>query len=153
ARAIGRNLSATAYLGRVNGLRDGRTDVVSATLARLTGSLPSNGVVEALGVANVQGDRTVVTATVPAGSAALPVGLDVAAMPGQRQALDLARDGGTPSAAEPQDGAFPGQPAALIAYPEYGSSSVPATTADRRAQVKGYLVAVVTPKAAIENSL
>src|SRR5205807_7409372 len=52
-----------------------------------------------------------------------------------------------------QDGAFPGQPAALIVYPEYGSSSVPATTADRRAQVKGYLVAVVTPKAAIENSL
>ena len=153
ASTIGRSLNAPIYLGRVNGLLDGRADVDSATLARLAGSLPSTGVVEALGVAKVEGDRTVVTAAVPAGSPALPVGLDLAAMAGQRQALDLARDGGTPAAAEPQAGAFPGQPAALIAYPQYGSPSVPATTADRRAQVKGYLVAVVTPKAAVENVL
>src|SRR5206468_10332384 len=119
ASTIGRNLNAPAYLGRVNGLLDGRTDVDSATLARLAGSLPSNGVVEALGVANVQGDRTVVTATVPAGSAALPVGLHVPAMPRQRQALDLARGGGTPSAREPQYGALPAPPAALSPYPEY----------------------------------
>ena len=153
ASTIGRNLNAPSYLNRVNGLLDGRADVDGATLTRLAGSLPSNGVVEALGVAQVQGDRAVVTATVPARGPALPAGLDLAATPAHREALDLARDDGMPSVATPQDGAFPGPPAALILYPQYGSASVPATTADRRSQIQGYLVALVTPKAAIETAL
>jgi len=115
ASTIGRNLNAPAYLGRVNGLLDGRTDVDSPTLARMAGSLPSNGVVEALGVATVQGARTVVTATVPAASSSLPVGVDLAAVPTGRQALDLARDDGTASAAQPAQGALPGPAAAIIA--------------------------------------
>ncbi|HEY2437521.1 MAG TPA: ATP-binding protein, partial [Solirubrobacteraceae bacterium] len=125
----------------------------SAGLARLAGSLPTNGVVEALGIAQVQGDRVVVTATVPPSSQALSVGLDLAAMPTQRQALDLARDDGTPSVAEPKAGAFPGQPAALLAYPEYGSAAVAPATADRRALVQGFLVALVSPKAVVESAV
>jgi len=153
AATVGRGLNAPAYVGRVNGLLDGRADVDAPTLARLAGSLPTNGVVEALGVATVQGDRVVVTATVPGTSPALPVGLNLAAMANNREALDLARDGGTVAAAEPQAGAFPGQPVALIAYPQYGTAAIPGTTADRRSSVQGYLVALVAPKAAVESSL
>jgi signal transduction histidine kinase len=152
AATIGRGLNAPAYLGRVNGLLDGRA-VDSATLARLAGTLPTNGVVEALGVATVQGDRVVVTATTPASSPVLPVGLDLATTPTNRAGFDLARDVGMATAAQPQNGAFLGEPAALIAYPLYGSGAVPDTTADRRALVQGYLVALVAPKAVVENSL
>jgi signal transduction histidine kinase len=153
ASTVGRGLAAPIYLGRLNGLLAGRTDVDGPMLSRLAGQLPSNGLIEALGVAKVQGDHVVVTSTVPSGSAALPVGLDLAAGAGNRRALDLARDGGEPSIAEPETGAFPGPPVAMIAYPQYGPGPPPASTADRRAAVQGYLVGLIAPKAVVENSL
>jgi signal transduction histidine kinase len=153
ASTIGRGLNAPGYLNRINGLLDGRTDIDSANLGRLAGSLPANGVVEALGIAKVQGDSAIVTAAMPANSDVLPVGLDVAALSTNRTALDLARDDGMPGVAEPQKGAFAGPPAALIAYPLFGAPQIPATTATRRAQVQGYLVALINPKAVVENSL
>src|SRR5579864_2273074 len=88
---VGRGLAAPIYMGRINSLLDGHTDIDSATLAHAAGSLPSNGLLDALGVAVVQGDRVVMTATMPAPSPALPVGLDLAATPTHRQAFDLAR--------------------------------------------------------------
>lgn len=153
ASTVGRGLAAPTYLGRVNGLLDGRTDVDGATLARLAGTLPTNGVVQALGVARAQGDQVVVTATVPANAQPVPVGTDLAATPANRRAFDLARDDGDPSVAEPVRGAAGGQSASLIAYPEYGAASMPQSTADRRAGVQGYLVAFITPQPVVENSL
>ena len=140
-------------MGRVHGLLDGRADVDSAALARLAGTLPTNGLIEALGLATVQGDRVVVTASVPPTAPALSIGLDLANVPDQRRALDLARDDGGPSTAEPRAGALPGHPAALIAYPEYGPGPAPASTADRRRQLHGYLVGLITPGAVVESSL
>ncbi|MBV9411236.1 MAG: CHASE domain-containing protein, partial [Acidimicrobiia bacterium] len=153
AATIGRGLNAPIYLGRVNGLLQGRTDADSATLARLAGTLPSNGLVDAVGIAKVQGDGAVVTATTPASSQVLPVGLDISKIAENREALDLARDDGAPAAAESQAGAFPGPHKALIVYPQYGTGDIPDNTADRRAQIQGYLVAVVNPTAVVENSL
>jgi signal transduction histidine kinase len=153
ASTVGRGLAAPNYLGRLNSLLDGRTDVDGANLSRLAGTPPANGLIEVLGVAKVQGAQVVVTSTVPSGSPALPVGTDLATMPVNRQALDLARDDGHPTVAEPQAGAFPGPAAALIAYPQYGPGARPASTADRRASSEGYLVALVPPKAVVESSL
>jgi len=152
AATVGRGLAAPTYMGRVDGLLDGRADVDSAGLARAAGSLPSNGLIEALGAAAVQGDRVIVTASVPASSPVLPVGVDLAAMPTNREAFDLARDDGGPTVAEPRSGAFPGQQAAVIAYPEYGGPP-PDSTTGRRARIQGYLVGLIAPKAVVENSL
>ncbi|MBV9284398.1 MAG: CHASE domain-containing protein, partial [Acidimicrobiia bacterium] len=145
AATIGRGLGAPIYLGRVNGLLDGAVADDSASLARLAGPLPSNGVVGTIALAKVDGTRVVVTAEVPAESPALAVGTDLAAMPANRVAFDLARDDGTPSLADAQRSAT-GETSALIAYPQYGSPSIPATTEDRRGKVQGYLVALVTPR-------
>lgn len=153
AATIGRGLNAPIYLGRVNGLLQGRPDVDSGTLARLAGPLPSNGLVDVLGVATVQGDSAIVTATTPAGSQVLPVGLDVSKIAENRQALDLARDDGQPAAAEPQAGGFPGPHSALIVYPQFGSPDIPDSTAERRAQIQGYLLGVINPRAVAESSL
>ena len=57
AATVGRGLAAPTYMGRVDGLLDGRADVDSAGLARAAGSLPSNGLIEALGAGYV-GDLT-----------------------------------------------------------------------------------------------
>ncbi|MBV8297067.1 MAG: CHASE domain-containing protein [Acidimicrobiia bacterium] len=152
AATVGRGLAAPTYMGRVNGLLDGRSDVDEAGLARAAGALPSSGLLAGLGLATVEDGRVVVTTSVPASSAALPAGLDVAAVPSNRLALDLARDGGAPAVAEPQSGGFPGASNALIAYPEYGGP-VPDSTAERRARIQGYLVGVIAPTAVVENSL
>ncbi|MBV9039489.1 MAG: CHASE domain-containing protein [Acidimicrobiia bacterium] len=152
AATIGRGLGAPIYLGRVTGLLDGAVADDSASLARVAGPLPSNGVVGTIALAKVDGTRVVVTAEVPAASPALAVGTDLAAMPANRVAFDLARDDGTPSLADAQRSAT-GETSALIAYPQYGSPSIPATTEDRRGKVQGYLVALVTPRPVVELSL
>jgi signal transduction histidine kinase len=153
ASTIGRGLNAPAYLGRVDGLLDGNVNIDNTGLAHLAGSLPGNGVVQALAMAKVQGDGVLVASTIPPSSPTLPIGLNLAAMSANRTAFDLARDDGAPSAASPQKGALPGDGGALVAYPEYGTDAIPATTADRRAMVQGYLVAVLSPKAVVESSL
>ncbi|MBV8982870.1 MAG: CHASE domain-containing protein [Acidimicrobiia bacterium] len=152
AATIGRGLGAPIYLGRVTGLLDGAVADDSASLARVAGPLPSNGVVGTIALAKVDGTRVVVTAEVPAESPALAVGTDLAAMAANRVAFDLARDDGTPSLADAQRSAT-GETSALIAYPQYGSPSIPATTEDRRGKVQGYLVALVTPRPVVELSL
>ncbi|MBV8160470.1 MAG: CHASE domain-containing protein [Acidimicrobiia bacterium] len=152
AATVERGLAAPVYLDRVNGLLDGRTDVDSATLTRVVGSLPANGLIEALGLATVQGDRVVVTVSVPAQAPAMPAGQDLAAMPRYRGAFDLARDGGSAAVADPPEAAVPGERDALLAYPEFGGA-VPDSTAGRRAGIQGYLVALLVPGAVVESSL
>jgi hypothetical protein len=65
ASTIGRGLNAPAYLGRVDGLLDGNVNIDNTGLAHLAGSLPGNGVVQALAMAKVQGDGVLVASTIP----------------------------------------------------------------------------------------
>jgi len=141
------------YLDRLSRLVGGQADLDSNSLARLVGTLPSNGVVEAVGIAPAQNGQEIVRASFPSDTAALPVGLDLSASPDNRRALDLARDDGEPTAAEAQSGAYPGEPATLIAYPQYGPGPMPASTAERRQRLQGYLVALLTPGPVVRNSL
>ena len=148
-----RGLGATVYLNRVDGLLDGRTDLNAADLAHIVGSLPGNGVVEAVAVAQVRGDGVVIATPFPTDTTVFPAGVDLAALGEYRRAFDLARDGGDATAAEPRTGALPGPPAALVAYPEFGAGPMPQTTEERRARLTGFLIAAVTPQPVVESSL
>ena len=148
-----RGLGATVYLNRVDGLLDDRTDLSPADLAHIVGSLPANGVIEAVALAQVRGDGVVVATPFPADTRVFPAGADLGAVPEHRRAFDLARDGGEATAAEPRTGVLPGSPAALVAYPEFGAGPMPQTTEERRTRLTGFLVAAVTPQSVVESSL
>ncbi|MCU1451747.1 MAG: Osmosensitive channel histidine kinase KdpD [Acidimicrobiales bacterium] len=150
ARGLG---GAVVYLDRVNGLVDGRTDLDSSAFARLVVTLPINGSVSSVGLAGAEGPKVVVRSAFPPGTAGLASGRELADTPEGRRVLDLARDDGTPAVAVGGAMLLPGPPAALIAYPEYGPGGVPATTAERRARLQGYLVAALTPEPVVETSL
>jgi signal transduction histidine kinase len=144
---------AIVYLDRVNGLVDGRADLDNQSLARIVGTLPINGSVEAIGIATSHDLEVVVRSSFPAATTALPPGRNLGTTSEGRRVFDLARDDGTPAVAEGGAGLVPQPRATLIAYPEYGPGPMPQSTAERRSGIQGYLVAVLTPQPVVETSL
>jgi PAS domain S-box-containing protein len=68
------------------------------------------------------------------------LGFDMSIDPSRRLAIELARDSGSPRTAMTREGASAATPLNVSFWPIYDTTAVPATVAERRAHLRGYVV-------------